>query len=220
MKEDQVTGPFDLAQAESELHRDAKAFIWGHGMKEWLTYSQWKDEASRSPRPSDQVAEQAQWKYKDGPDIHGPLSYNDMIFELKKIHDYENLEIWSQSLGEWKSIFMVPTVADQLGITRRRHSRVPIMGQLEAEFPSGEKQIYRVISISEGGVGLNLAKGLKLGDRFKGILTSAHLNITIHCDCHVTYIKDNGYVGVEFAPLAAEALNTIIEYVNKFEKLP
>lgn len=219
MKNDQVTGPFELSQAEAELNSDPKCFIWGHGMKEWLTYSQWKDDAGHNRNEFENLSNHTQWKYKLGADSHGPMPYEEMLSELKKLSDYENLEIWSNSLNEWKTVFMLPTVADQLGITRRKHPRVPIMGQIEAEMPSKEIKTFRVISISEGGVGLHSAKSLNLGERFNGTLTSPHLNTTVHCNCTVTYIKENGYVGIEFDSLAPEHLGVIIEYVNKFENL-
>ncbi len=219
MKDDRVSGPFTETEATSKLDADPMCYIWGHGMKEWLTFSEWKTESQNFQKDSPTSSLHPDWKYKVGPDIHGPLHYEDMLFELKKIQDYENLEICSAESNEWKSIFMLPKIADHLGITRRRHLRVPIMGQLEAELPSGETGVFRVISISEGGVGLNSAKNLGLGQTFKGLLTSPHLPTAIHCDCSVTYIKENGYVGVEFDSLAAEYSSVIIDYVNKFEKL-
>ncbi|MEK6772444.1 MAG: PilZ domain-containing protein [Bdellovibrionota bacterium] len=217
MKGDQITGPFEKLQAEIELNAAPKCLIWGKGMTEWLTDTEWQDYKNQ-PQPQ-VVSENYQWKYKFSDEtITGPMGYQEMIFSLKKVKDYEDLQIWSESFEDWKSIFLLPSVSDDLGISRRKHSRVPIMGLLEAELDDKGTQSFRVISISQGGVGLSAAKSLKLGANFKGVITSINLNNTIHCDCNVTYAREDGYIGIEFGSLPAESLNTIVEYVKKFEE--
>ncbi len=216
MKGDQISGPFEKFQAEIELNSAPKSLIWGKGMKEWLTDAEWKDYKTQPPQD---VSENYKWKYKfSDENITDPMSYQEMIFSLKKVKDYEDLQIWSDSFENWKSVFLLPSVADDLGISRRKHSRVPIMGLLEAEFEDKRTESFRVISISQGGVGLSAAKSLKLGAKFKGVITSINLNNTIHCNCDVTYAREDGYIGIEFGSLPAESLNTIIEYVKKFEE--
>ncbi|MNL61128.1 hypothetical protein D3C87_1850130 [compost metagenome] len=73
-----------------------------------------------------------------------------------------------------------------------------------------------MISVSEGGFGVNDAKNLQIGEKFMGTLTSPNLYVTINCTCEVVYVGSDGYAGIRFVGLPAEYKTSIVEYVNKF----
>jgi len=216
MKEGQVVGPMDREQIEDEIKINFNSLIWGRGLTEWLTPVQWQQETQAVQKKIAELTAEAAWKFRLGSEEKGPMSYTELLSHLRKITRFEDLKIWSNSLKDWKSIYSLPAIADQLGITRRKHPRVPIMGTLSAEVDPPQK--FRVISISQGGLGLNDAKTLQVGETFKAMFTSAHLPIVIHCQCEVVYSSAR-QVGLQFINLPAEFKGAIIEYVNKFEDL-
>jgi hypothetical protein len=74
-----------------------------------------------------------------------------------------------------------------------------------------------VISISEGGLGLNCPQKFSLGDRFKATFSSPNLYIkSINCNCEVVFVSSDNYVGVRFTQIQTEAKSSIIEYIKKF----
>ncbi len=220
LKGDNVAGPFSEEEINSSFKSDPQSYVWGKILKEWLNYSEWKNYLSDPSSHQVMKKNDYMWKYRfGGEEISGPYDYEEMLNHLRKYSDYEHLELSCDKDHIWKSIFVLPEIADKLGISRRKHPRVPIMGEIEAEFPDHHKETHRIISISQGGLGLSSAKKLKLGNKFKATITSANLNSKLHCECEVTYARDDGYVGVEFRSIPAESLNSIIEYIKKFEEL-
>ncbi len=129
--------------------------------------------------------------------------------------DFSTVDLWTEGFSQWKEFYAIQRVVDDLGLTRRSHPRVPIMGTLQGEYTDGP--VYaRVISISEGGLGITEAPKLKIGDVVKGTLTSPNLFLTIHCTSTVVYVGQDGYAGLKFSSIPTEARNSIIAYVAKF----
>jgi hypothetical protein len=212
----QVTGPFEPTDIESKITGDDSSQIWGRGYSEWMTPPKWRIALKETPAPASMDAEvQPLWKIRVDGQEKLPLRYADMIALLKTIKDVSSVDIFSDKNGYWQEVYSFPQVADALGISRRAHPRVPIVGTLQCESPKGDFSC-RVISISEGGIGINDAKDLVIGDRFKGTLTSPNLYTTINATCEVVYVGGDGYAGLRFATIPTEFKSSIIEYVNKF----
>jgi hypothetical protein len=213
----QVTGPFDIDEVESQLKTIPDALIWGKGQSEWMSAARWhkclqEGTIEKKMTPDSDTL----WKIRIEGQERKPIPYSELLALLKAHSNYNNIEVTNDELGGiWKEIFSIPRLADDLGVTRRVNSRVPITGILTCQGVN-ENFTCRAISISEGGMGVNDARNIHLGQRFKVSLASPNLYTTINTTCEVVYVGHDGYAGLKFVALPAELKTTIIEYVSKF----
>lgn len=217
LNEGQVTGPYSVDEVETQAATLKTPMVWGRGQNEWVSLDKWtkmaKDEASlakTSGKSSDRI-----WKVRVSHQEMKPMDHDQMIDFLKKQTDYGEIQIWTEGYTEWKDIYQIHKIMDELGVSRRAHPRVPIMGTLQCE---GTTNTFtaRALSISEGGLGVTEALDVKIGEKFKTILKSANLPASVHATCEVVYVADEGYAGMKFVTIQAEAVAGIIEYVKKF----
>lgn len=214
---DQVKGPFDKDALDSNLVQFTNPLIWGRGQLEWLTPEQWEkmliDKESTVNRARQQS--EREWRLRLGEQELRPMFYHQMVEYLKNQTDLSQVLIWTEGYNEWKEIFQIHKIMDDLGVSRRRHPRVPIMGQIEVESASSTFAA-RALSISEGGLGMTDAPPARIGDQYKIILKSPNLFAPLHATAEVVFAGADGYIGLKFSGLPAESKSAIIEYVNKF----
>lgn len=221
LNEGLVEGPFDVGGIEEKLSNITNVVqIWGRGNPEWLDISSWRQKIrSLAVEVKKSDENQATWLIRTEGKESQPMSYKEMITYLKSIKDFSSIDLCNLEQRKWKELYAFQRVADDLGITRRSHPRVPIMGTLHGESPQGAVQA-KIISISEGGLGVTDATKLRIGDRIKGTLTSPNLFMTINCSCDVVFVGEDGYAGLKFASIPIDAKSSIIAYVNKFALQP
>jgi PilZ domain-containing protein/uncharacterized protein DUF4339 len=217
--EGQVTGPYADQEIENRIDKDKDPLIWGRGQSEWLPPDKWR--LALKALLAQQALEQQnsrQWKMQvDGKQLT-PMSLEELVEHLKDYTDLSPVRVWTEGFDDWKEIFQVRKIMDELGLSRRNHPRVPIMGSLKATTGNGELNA-KIISISEGGVGVNSAQGLQIGEQFPANLSSPNLFLTINCNIEVVYVSADGYAGMRFLGLPSEARSAIIEYVKKFQQV-
>ncbi|WP_374080409.1 PilZ domain-containing protein [Bdellovibrio bacteriovorus] len=216
LSEGQVNGPYDHEEIEARLSSAKEPQIWGRGQSEWMTPSRWRQSLKEALQTAPVSTEpQGVWKVRVEGQEKSSMKYSDLIAYLKTLKDFSVVDISADNSGVWKEVYAVPRVVEDLGISRRSHPRVPMVGTLACEGDKGEFTC-RVISISEGGLGVNDARNLQIGERFKATLTSPNLFVTITSTCEVVYVGNDGYAGLRFVGLPTEFKSSIIEYVNKF----
>ena len=216
LHEGQVTGPFDPPEVESKIASLNEAQIWGRGHGEWMAPIRWRQMLKELPPPNASGEGAKQWRLRIDGKAQDAVTYTDLIASLKSIKDFTTVDVSSDNGQTWKDVYSVQQVVDNLGISRRSHPRVPIVGTLEFESDKGESFKCRVISISEGGLGVNDAQSLQIGQRFYATLTSPNLYVTVTTSCEVVYVGNDGYAGLRFVGIPEEFKSSIVEYVNKF----
>lgn len=216
LSEGQVSGPFDVAEIEGKLPSASEALIWGRGQSEWMKPDKWRRSLQSGTVAPAVAGAPDRWMVRIEGKERPPMDYENLLQLMRGVKDFSTVDIRPEGSLSWKEIYAVQRVVDDLGITRRSHPRVPIMGSFAGELNDGAKFESKVISISEGGAGLNEAKGRKIGERFKGLISSPNLYVPIHSVCEVVYVGSDGYAGLKFIGLPAEEKSAIIEYVNKF----
>lgn len=162
---------------------------------------------------------QEMWRISIGMKEYPPMTYTSMLNKLKEVKDFTGVSVFNTAKNEWAEVFSFEEVVEDLGISRRSHDRVPIMGTFTGEHEKQGAFQARVISISEGGFGLGDAKNVQIGDIIKGIINSPNLFTQISCAAEVVYLSPEGLVGVSFTSIGEEAKSAIIEYVRKFSAL-
>lgn len=215
----QVTGPMTPEEIESHLLGATQPLVWGRGLADWMTPEAWRKAMKNLGAAITEVvrAEEPHWRYRTDGREFGPFNSAEFIDALKKVTDYSSVEITGEGFNGWREIYAVQKIVDELGITRRAHQRVPIMGTLQVESPSAF--MAKVVSISEGGLGINDAPPLPIGEKIKGTMRSPHLFSEIPCTCEVVYAGSDGFTGLRFLHLPIEAQSAVIEYVNKFRNM-
>ncbi len=217
--EGQVTGPYSDEEIQNRIDNAKDSLIWGRGQSEWLGPDRWR---TATKALIDQLAleqqSSRQWKMRVDHKELTPMTLEELIEQLKDYTDLSPVRVWTDGFDDWKEVFQVRKIMDELGISRRSHSRVPIMGSLKATAGLGELNA-KIISISEGGIGVNSAKGLQIGEKFPAALGSPNLFMNITCNMEVVYVGADGYAGMRFLGLPSEARSAIIEYVKKFQQV-
>lgn len=221
MSKGQIQGPYDPTETEALLAGATEPLVWGRGLAEWMPPVDWRQNLNTKGAvlTEQPPAETAIWKYKIQGVEYGPYTYPELMTALGRVEDYGKVEIAGEGFNGWREIYAMQKIVEELGITRRAHPRVPIMGILSLEDAHGGKMQARVVTISEGGLGVNGALPFPIGHKFRAILQSANLFAEINCTCEVVYLGDDGYTGLRFAHLPTEAHAAVIEYVNKFKDL-
>jgi hypothetical protein len=220
MADGRVSGPFAKSEVDQRTSQNTATLIWGRGQTEWLVYDKWNRQLSDfevTDKRSRQVAER-QWKVRVDSEEMPPMTHDQMFDFLRTKSDLSGVEIWTEGYSEWKEIFQIHKIMDELGVSRRQHPRVPIMGTLSCEGATGSFEA-RILSISEGGLGITETPPVKIGEKFKGLLKSANLFAPIHATVEIVYVGGDGYAGLKFIGLHPESKSAIIEYVRKFQEL-
>jgi hypothetical protein len=217
LSEGQVLGPFSQEDVAAQASSHKSPLVWGKGQSEWMTLEKWSKlageiaESVSKPRGPDRV-----WKVRVSGQEMPPMDHDQMMELLKKQTDYNEVQIWTEGYSEWKDIFQIHKIMDELGVSRRQHPRVPMMGALQCE---GVTNTFtaQALSIGAGGLGITGASDVKIGEKLKTILKSPNLAAPIHSTCEVVYVGPDGYAGLKFVTVQAEAEAVILEYVKKFQ---
>jgi hypothetical protein len=215
--DEKVTGPFSNEEIKNQFSANVNALVWCKGQAEWISSKRFDKALVDLEQNQHKVKIQNDriWKVKVGSQELRPMTQSEMIEQLKNREDFSDVLVWTEGYSEWKEIFQIHKIMDELGVSRRIHPRVPIMGTLACEGATGSFTA-RVLSISEGGLGITEANHVKIGERFKALLKSPNLMSPVHTTVEVVYLSQDGYAGLKFSGLPSEAKSAIIDYVKKF----
>lgn len=146
------------------------------------------------------------------------MSKNELLQLIAKTDDLSTISIQDAKTKEWKEIYAFPDLVEKFGISRRKSQRVPILAQFNGKSSKSKNVSYRVITISEGGMGFTENYDLKIGDEVEGQISSPHFFQPINVKADVIYAGLDGYIGLKFSTVTAETKAAIIEYIKKFGK--
>ncbi len=216
-----VLGPFPEKDLRDKTQTLESPLFWCRGQLEWADASRldrilWElNETDQSQKDKNK---EKTFKIKaHGVELPKLFTEEALFEELKKRQDYKELLIWSDGFSEWKQVFEIPKLMENLGVSRRAHPRVPISGLVTLE--ANEKILNgKALTISEGGMGINDVSGVKIGDRFRTTLKSPNLFAPVHTTSEVVYVSSDGYIGLRFIGIHPEGKSAIIEYVKKFSE--
>jgi hypothetical protein len=220
LMEGQVTGPFGDQELETHLTpAKGEPLIWGRGHGEWMNPERWRSAVKAlNAQEALEAQKSRQWKMRVGATELTPMNLEELVEQLKDYTDLTSVRVWTDGFEDWKEVFQVQKITTELGISRRSHARVPIMGTLKCEAPAGIVTV-KVISISEGGLGVTGVQGFHVGDKFRASMSSPNLFAPISATMEVVYLGGDGYAGMRFLGLPSEGKSAIIEYVKKFQQV-
>jgi hypothetical protein len=146
------------------------------------------------------------------------MSKADLMTLVAKQQDVSKVSIQDPKTKEWKDVYAFQDIVERLGLSRRKQPRVPILAQFKGKSNNSPDVAYRVITISQGGMGFTENYELKIGDEVEGQVSSPHFFQSIQVKADVIYAGQDGYIGLKFSQIPDEAKAVIIEYIKKFGK--
>jgi len=214
---EKISGPHSAEEIEEQAKRtEGNLQIWGRGANEWYSLTAWRTNLAKFHEVQKKSeSDHPTWRLRIEGRESTPMTYSEMLKKLRTMTDFSAVDVLMEGFSTWRELYAIQKLADDLGITRRSHPRVPIMGTFQGEF--GTRTLHaRIISISEGGLGITEAPGVQIGDQIRGSITSPNLFMAINCTCEVTFVGQDGYAGLKFTTIPMDAKSSIIAYVNKF----
>lgn len=239
----QVKGPFTQENLNSTLQNlddpgAGQALIWKRGLPEWMQANKFQSFAAQEAASHDldtrtEMASgddlfektftqtftqgafyRAQVNFVDQP----LMTKSELLSLIAKQQDVSKVSIQDPKTKEWKEVYAFPDIVERLGLSRRKQPRVPILAQFTGKSNNKQDVSYRVITISQGGMGFTENHELKIGDEVEGQVTSPHFFQSIYVKAEVIYAGQDGYIGLKFTQIPDEARAAIIDYIKKFGK--
>ncbi|MFN8847486.1 MAG: GYF domain-containing protein [Bdellovibrionales bacterium] len=217
LKNAEVLGPFEPEALNWELQIDSESLVWGPGLNDWISGVEWRERLLKVSLMlrSLEMETQPSWWYRDSHLTFGPYIYHQLIQELKKSNHAGDLEIRQDPQSDYKSVYEYPTLVEEIGITRRRHSRVPLQGVFKYESSEGWQQ-SPISTVSRGGFGLSEDKVMTIGQHYKGEILSPFLGSPIYCVAEALAKQKNQSWGLRFDYISDEGVSILISYIKKF----
>src|SRR5690606_18404516 len=107
--------------------------------------------------------------------------------------------VWANGMEKWMNVFEIPELVSFFGISRRKHPRAPLNGDVVLTLEdTGEKRQGKVGSISLGGLGLREVEKIGAGQVVNVVLNSALLVKPIQAQGKIAYANIGNYTGLEF----------------------
>jgi PilZ domain len=145
-----------------------------------------------------------------------PMSKDELMAFAARADDPAQIAIFDRNLKEWKEIYAFKDIVEKLGLTRRKHPRVPILAQFTGRSSQHEKFSARLVTISIGGLGITDVFDLKIGDTISGQITSPHFYSPVTIEAEATYCGNDGYVGLKFTQINDDSQSLVTDYVKRF----
>lgn len=213
-----VSGPFtteDLLDILNIEDCSAEARVWWSSSRDWVRKDHWLHNYKQF-EANLKNAEPATWFAEREGETYGPSTKAALIGLLSNLENLSSIRVWKKGQERWASIYQHRDIADSLGISRRKHARAPLVGQISVEL-EGLNKIGQASTVSAGGVGLKGVVGLNPGDIVNLIIRSPLLVTAIHCKAEVRHVHGE-MTGFEFVGLPSEYHATIVDYVTQFQK--
>ncbi len=145
-----------------------------------------------------------------------PMTKDELMIFAARVDDPAQIAIFDPVLKEWKEIYAFKDIVEKLGLTRRKHPRVPILAQFTGSTSRHEKFSARLVTISIGGLGITDVFDLNIGDIISGQITSPHFYSPVTIEAEATYCGNDGYVGLKFTQINDDSQSLVTDYVKRF----
>jgi hypothetical protein len=147
-----------------------------------------------------------------------PMTRDELMSFAGRVDDPSQIAIFDVATKEWKEIYSFKDIVDRLGLTRRKHPRVPILAQFTGSTSRHDQLSARLVTISIGGFGLTDIFDLKIGDKIYGQITSPHFYSPVAIEAEATYCGNDGYVGLKFTQINDDSQSLVTDYVKRFSQ--
>jgi hypothetical protein len=215
-KGDLIDGPLGTTDVQTRIQTgqlEDKDLIWGRGMETWYTPATWLAELAQLITNTRQTPVTETWHYAAGGQSYGPLLRDALIQKLKHLDNHGVIMLWTKGMKEWAPLFEFHDILTEIGINKRQFPRADISGKAVLKTASSTL-VAPLVSISEGGFGIQLDSGIVSGEVVTVELQSPSIREVIHAKAEVRY-AGGSVVGMKFTQLSVESRGAIIQYVRQ-----
>ncbi len=243
-----VKGPISISELKKIIQTfpdPQKTLVWSRGYTEWIAADRWNPNleipeatvviasppiheqntvvpAKYSPPQKTDSSEnlnrtekfRVQLNFIDQPS----MTKDELMAFAARVEDPAQIAIFDAQSKDWKEIYAYKDIVEKLGLSRRKHQRVPILAQFTGESTHHNKFTARLVTISIGGLGLTEVFDLKIGDKIWGQVTSPHFYSPVTIEADVTYSGNDGYVGLKFTQINDDSQSLVTDYVKRFSQ--
>ena len=216
--DDQVDGPLTSQEIQSRLQTGQLAahhLVWGAGMEQWRNVSWWTRE-SQFVAAETSVSETVRevWHYALNGESKGPFQREALIDDLKKLGSLGDVLLWTKGMKEWAPLFEFHDILTSIGVNKRQFPRADINGQVTMKTNTGTTLVAPLLTLSEGGMGVQLEEGVTSGMSVNLEITSPAFRAPLHAKADVRYVA-NGITGLRFSNISPENKGAIVSFVRQ-----
>jgi hypothetical protein len=219
LNDESMDGPLATEEVQNRLKSgqiSASGLIWGRGMPGWRTLSWWTQESTgfKTKNTGEEVIATAEaWHYALNGKSHGPVKRAELLSQLRRAQPLGDVLLWTKGMKEWAPIFEFHELLSELGVNKREFPRANLDGRAVIK-AGGSTLIAPLLSISEGGLGIQLDNGLVPGMMVDLEIQSPAFRQTLTARAETRYIS-RGVVGLRFKNLNAETKGAILAFVRQ-----
>lgn len=215
-KEDFIDGPLSTSDVQTRIQAGQLQdhhLIWGRGMERWYNPATWMAELTNLMTENHQEVVMETWHYAANGQSHGPMNRVLLISQLKDLDSLGNVMLWTKGMKEWAPLFEFHDILTDVGVNKRQFPRADLTGK--AILKGSESTLSApLVSISEGGFGIELEGGVVSGQIVTVELHSPVFRDVLHAKAEVRY-TGTGITGMKFTQLSVEARGAIIQFVRQ-----
>jgi len=213
-----VRGPFSTEEIEQYVasgQLTTSSLIWWKGESTWHSIANWKTALPHIIK-SLEPQEEKEWFIQHGAEHWGPVTKSEVLKTLENAFDPTIFRLWKVGMEKWQSVYHFEDFCVLLGIQKRSYTRVPMIGSATIQ-TSYDTIVANTVTLSQGGFGIQKTP-LSAGEIVRVMIKSPVLTVPIHSNAEVRYSSADGYTGLRFENLTAEAQAAIVDYVKKFNR--
>ncbi|MCB9026182.1 MAG: DUF4339 domain-containing protein [Bdellovibrionaceae bacterium] len=212
----EVQGPFDTNSVEKKIESGSlgnDCLIWGQPQNDWKSPTWWRNHLHELLTQHPTSQKEKQWHFVVDEVSSGPLSREDFLKQIQEIENKKDILIWTTGMEDWLPLFEFEDLLNEIGISKRKHSRTNIQGQAIVEF-NGQSYIGQLKTVSAGGCGISGINNLSIGSEVNLILKSNAFHQELRAKAEVRFISETGFIGFMFQAINSEDKATIINYIR------
>lgn len=219
---DIVSGPFSTENIENGLVQNKwsmESLIWWKGQRDWVPIETWRKDLKNILESLKTNIQTTAWYLEYLGTQKGPMNSKELYQFVQSNGIIGSCRVWANGMERWMNIFEINDLIEHFGITRRKHPRAPIKGELVIKNPDNTDQSFvgHLGSISAGGLGVTGLEKITVGDSISFSVQSPLLAQKINTSARIVYSYIGGYTGLEFKNLTKEFEDLIASYVGQFK---
>lgn len=214
-KDEVVEGPVTTEDVQTRLQTgqlSSQNLIWGKGLESWRRLEWWMQELPRLATASHIELAPEMWHYALSGKSFGPFVKDALIQELKTCDALGEVMVWTKGMKEWAPLFEFHELLTAIGVNKRQFPRAELSGKCIIKTVESTL-VGQLVSISEGGCGVQIDGGLVAGQAVTLELQSSAFRAHVHAKAEVRYVS-GGIVGLRFTNVSMETKGAIVQYVR------
>ncbi len=213
---DTVEGPFETEVLLEKVNMGSvgpTCLIWGPLQEDWRSAKWWQENLQDLLNSKKQPKNDKLWHFVINNTSQGPVKRAELIEIIKSTEDKSDILVWTNGMADWMPLFSIPDLANDSGVSRRKHPRCDIDGQVIINYKD-QNSIGQLLSISPGGCGLLTPIDFPLGEVLQLTIRSNKLAKEFKLSAELRYISPRGHAGLMFTAINSEEKALIVDYIR------